>query len=88
MTISLLLSFAAGFLSSLRLGPLIVIPLALTSALAVLLSGLKIIGSAALAVVCVVAAVNLGYLFGAVTGWIRGRPEGSRSIFSARRFMR
>ena len=88
MTTSLLLALAAGFLSGLWFSPLVVIPIALASALAALYFNLTISGSARLAIVFVVAAVNVGYLLGALAVWRRGNTNSLKSMFSTRRFMR
>lgn len=88
MGILLLAALAASFLAALRMGPLAVIPIAVTGALIAFLLNLEVGGSGLLGVVSIVAAANIGYLAGAAASWLFLRSDKIRSVLATRRFMR
>ncbi len=80
MQIYFLAAIAAGFISSLRLGPLVVVPLAAIVVLLSFVLGLKISGSRFLAAGGLVASLNVGYLLGAALSWHVARSRRLQSI--------
>lgn len=80
MQIHLLTALAAGFLTSFRLGPLVVVPLAAAAVMLAIVLGMRLSGSTALAAIGLVVALNVGYLLGAFLVWSVGRSERLRSI--------
>ena len=80
MQIHLLAALVAGFLASLRLGPLAVVPLAAAAILVAVVLDMRISGSTALAAIGFVVALNVGYILGAFLAWNVTRSERLRSI--------
>lgn len=87
MVTFLIAALAMGLVAGFRLGPLGVIPLAIAAVVLGLAMGMDIGGSAILAAVAVVAAVNVGYLAGALVMRLAGRSAKIRSLFPSRWFI-
>lgn len=74
-------AFAVGLVAGFRLGPLVVVPLAVVVIVLGLALSIDIAGSAFLAAVAAVVALNVGYLAGALVTRLAARSARFRSVF-------